>query len=429
MAGGAVISPLTLDADYQLRVQNMGTLNGRGKTYLKLREEVIGLVSRNYPLSGASFTLTHIGHFNVIVTGETLTPGIREVDGLTRVSAMAENLTEKASIRFIQVNSVKGILVYDTFKSAKQGDLSQNPYIRPGDRIHIPKAGRIVTIEGEVFRPGVYELLPGESLEELVEYYGDGFTLRADPERMRLFRINTPQGIVGEGRTFSYGARADVVPEDRDRIIVENKLMNLPAAFFEGAISQPTSAIEETNTAIEGTSRMEYSFYPGETLGNAIRAMRDRFTIVSDLENGYLIRGNNQLKVDLRGFIYYNDFTKDLELENGDRIIIPFHQYFVLVSGAVKAPGRYPYVPDRTLEYYVNLAGGMDELLNNGSGMKVYDINSKHLANTETIPPESMIHVPANKFSVKFNQYGPIITTILSIISTTISILILAGTL
>jgi protein involved in polysaccharide export with SLBB domain len=199
-----------------------------------------------------------------------------------------------------------------------------------------------VTIEGEVFRPGRYELLPDESLEELVEYYGDGFTLRADSERMRLFRINTPQGVVGEGRLFSYGAHAGVVLEDQDRIIVGNKLANLPVIFFEGAISRPTSTVEETSATVEGTSRMEYPFYPGETLGNVVRIIQDRFTISSDLENVYLLRGNSQIGVDLNQFIYYNDFSKDMVLENGDRVIIPFRQYFVLVSGAVKVPGRYP---------------------------------------------------------------------------------------
>jgi hypothetical protein len=79
------------------------------------------------------------------------------------------------------------------------------------------------------------------------------------------------------------------------------------------------------------------------------------------------------------------------------------------------------------LEYYVNLAGGQDELLNNGLGMKVYDMNNKRLPKTGNIPPESMISVPINRFSAKFNQFGPIITTILSIVSTTISILVLSG--
>ncbi|MDR1987032.1 MAG: hypothetical protein LBP88_08700 [Treponema sp.] len=116
-----------------------------------------------------------------------------------------------------------------------------------------------------------------------------------------------------------------------------------------------------------------------------------------------------------------------MALENGDTIIIPFRQYFILVSGAVKAPGRYPYVPDRRVEYYINLAGGRDDLLNNGRGITAFDMNNKSLPLSEYIPPESMISVPTNTLLARFNQFGPIVTSILSIVSATLSILAITG--
>ncbi|MDR0722476.1 MAG: SLBB domain-containing protein, partial [Treponema sp.] len=289
--------------------------------------------------------------------------------------------------------------------------------------------GRIVTLAGEVFRPGTYELLAGESLQELVSYYGDGFTLNADINLIRVSRINTLEGVPGETKFVSFKETDLLTLEDRDIVSIGNKGINRPVAFFEGAISQArsTTAVEETSAEIEGTSKMEYPFYQGETLGNAVRNIRSQFTAVSDLANAYLLRGERQLPVDLRPFLYSNDFSKDVALENGDTIIIPFRQYFVLVSGAVKAPGRYPYVPDRRIEYYINLAGGRDDLLNNGRGIKVFDMNNKSLSLSGYIPPESMISVPTNTFSAKFNQFGPIITTILSIVSATLSILAISG--
>ncbi|MDR1956915.1 MAG: SLBB domain-containing protein, partial [Treponema sp.] len=290
-------------------------------------------------------------------------------------------------------------------------------------------AGRIVAIAGEVFRPGSYELLEGESLQELVSYYADGFTLNAAPDLIRLSRINTLEGIPGETQFVSFKENALLTLEDRDIIAIENKTIYRAVAFFEGAISQAssTTAVEETNADIEGTSKMEYPFYHGETLGHAVRTIRNRFSVVSDLANVYILRGERQIPVDLRPFLYSNDFSHDVDLENGDTIIIPFRQYFVLVSGAVKAPGRYPYVPDRRADYYINLAGGRDELLNNGRGVKVSDMNNKTLSLSDFISPESMISVPTNTFTARFNQFGPIITTILSIVSATLSIFAITG--
>jgi protein involved in polysaccharide export with SLBB domain len=363
------------------------------------------------------------------ITGEVTEAGNKSLTSLTRLSSLMTGLTTKASSRLITVTSATGSqTTYDLFRSRRFGDLSQNPYIRPGDRIHVPAAGRRVTVTGEVFRPGEYELLPGEELSTAIEYYADGFTLTADPGRIRLARINSRENIPGESKIFPYKENEGIVLEDRDVISVGNKIENRPIVFFEGAISATKQGnIEETSAAIEGSTLFEYPFYEGETLGNAVRVIRNRFIASSDLANAYLIRSGNNIFVDLNRFLYRQDFSNDFALENGDTIIIPFHQYFVLVSGAVKAPGRYPYVPNRMADYYINLAGGRDELLNNGRGTRITDMNNRKLPTQALITPETMINVPINRFSARFNQYGPIITTILSIISTTLSILAVTG--
>jgi hypothetical protein len=56
-------------------------------------------------------------------------------------------------------------------------------------------------------------------------------------------------------------------------------------------------------------------------------------------------------------------------------------------------------------------------------------MNNRKLPVSAVIAPETMIDVPTNRFSARFNQYGPIITTILSIISMTISIFAVTGVL
>jgi protein involved in polysaccharide export with SLBB domain len=362
------------------------------------------------------------------ITGEVSPAGNRRLDVLTRLSSLLTDLTAKASSRLVTVTSGTGEpTTYDLFQSRRFGDLTQDPYIRPGDKILVQPAGRIVTLSGEVFRPGTYELLPGEELASLVEYYGDGFTLGADPSRVRLSRIHTE--IAGETRIFPYTENTGMTLEDRDVVSIGNKVITRPVVFFEGALSQATARVEETTAAVEGTSKLEYPFYEGETLGNAVRVNTARFMASSDLANAYIIREGKHIPMDLGRYIYYNDFSQDLELVNGDIILIPFRQYFVLVAGAVKLPGRYPYVPDRLSDYYINLAGGRDELQNNGRGIKITDMNNRRLKADAMIEPETMIYVPINRFTVFFNQYGPIVTTILSIITTLLSVLAITGAL
>jgi protein involved in polysaccharide export with SLBB domain len=365
------------------------------------------------------------------ITGEVLTAGNRPINSLVRLSSLLTDLTAKASTRMVTVTSGAGEPVtYDLYQSRRFGDLSQDPYIRPGDKIQVLPAGRRVSITGEVFRPGTYELLPGEELGSLVERYADGFTLAADPGRVRLSRIRTE--AAGETRVFNYAEHTGMILEDRDVITIGNKAAGRPIAFFRGAISQVTRGVEEIATegetvSVEGMAQMEYPFYEGETLGSAVRMNAARFTVSSDLANAYVRRGNQQIPMDLSRYIYYNDFSKDMALENGDIIIIPFQQYFVLVTGAVKAPGRYPYVPDREAEYYINLAGGRDEMKNSGKGETVLDKNNRKVQEAALIEPEMMITVPANRFLTKFNEVAPVITTVLSIITTFLSLMAISG--
>jgi hypothetical protein len=254
-----------------------------------------------------------------------------------------------------------------------------------------------------------------------MEYYGGGFTLNADPGRIRLTRIDV-EGA-GETTVFDYREHNGMILKDRDVIQVENKVLRRPVVFFEGAIAPGVGTVETTTADIQGAAKMEYPFYEGETLGNATMANVGRFTASSNLANAYVIRGDRHIAMDLGRYIYHHDFSQDMALENGDIIIVPFRQYFVLVSGAVKLPGRYPYVPDRQADYYISLAGGRDDLQNNGRGIRITDMNKRKVKEGALIEPEMMIWVPINRFTAYFNQYGPVITSLLSIVSTVLTLL------
>jgi protein involved in polysaccharide export with SLBB domain len=365
------------------------------------------------------------------MTAAPITGGTTVTGGAAVGRNTAMGLTAKASSRRVRVTGESGTAeIYDLYQFQRYGDLRENPYVKPGDRITILPAGRTVRITGEVFRPGTYELLPGEELESLVKDYADGFTLNADPGRIILSRISTE--AAGETRIFDYGENTGMALEDKDVLTIGNKAVTRPVAFFEGALNSTaggTGTIEETTSDIEGMAKLEYPFYEGETLGNAVRANARRFSVSSDLANAYVIRGGISIPMDLTRYIYYNDFGEDLELENGDIILIPFVQYFVLVSGAVKAPGRYPYVPDRQADYYINLAGGRDEMKNTGRGQTITDINHRKVKDDVVIEPEMMITVPMNSFMANFNVYAPIVTTFLSVITAFLSILAVSGVL
>ena len=127
--------------------------------------------------------------------------------------------------------------------------------------------------------------------------------------------------------------------------------------------------------------------------------------------------------MDLDRLLYYQDSSQDKLLEDNNVIIIPFRQLFVIVSGAVSAPGRFPYIPDRTYEYYVNLAGGFDPNRHLGSRVIVTDINNKRVSSAKAIQPESKIVAPNNNPLFIITRAASIISAITSVVVIVISLM------
>ncbi|MDR2313688.1 MAG: ligand-binding protein, partial [Spirochaetaceae bacterium] len=143
--------------------------------------------------------------------------------------------------------------------------------------------------------------------------------------------------------------------------------------------------------------------------------------------NAYILRGNERMPIDLESLLYNAESRSPYNLEPNDTLVIPFRQYFVTVSGAVAAPGRYPYIPDRNWEYYVALAGGFRKDQNTFKKVTIMTMNGRFLSKNDKISPETVITAETNSFLYHFNQVAPFITTTLSIITTLISIQMLTS--
>ena len=159
-----------------------------------------------------------------------------------------------------------------------------------------------------------------------------------------------------------------------------------------------------------------------------IRNNKALFGATSDLKNAYIIRDEEQIPINLFDYLYDVSFYSEDVVLPYDTLVIPFKQYFVSVSGAVYKPGRYPYIPDRTYDYYIGLAGGFNRSQNAHDAVVIRDMNGKKLSKKDFITPESNIEAKTNSFGFFFNQYAPIVTTILSILTSALSIVAIFST-
>ena len=101
-----------------------------------------------------------------------------------------------------------------------------------------------------------------------------------------------------------------------------------------------------------------------------------------------------------------------------DSVKLDIRQFFVTVVGAVQTPGKFPYVPNRTYDYYIGLAGGFDEEKNDFSAVNIMDMAGNKKTKDDIILPEYTIKAKSNSFLYNFNQYAPVISTVLTLITT-----------
>ena len=415
--------PILVDSTYKIRVSNLAVVDASGKTFLELKKQVEDIVTKNYPLSGVQFALTTPSSFKVIVKGEVLQTEEKKAWALTRLSDVLVNCyTNYSSMRNITVTSSNGkIKTYDLFKALRDGDLKENPYVRPGDVISVKKAERIITISGAVQRKGKFQLVAGENIKEVLEYYAGGVEVFANLSRIEITRYADSSYREGKKIYLDYEADKQFALLDGDEILVPSYKELKPVIFFEGAIGT------EEGVELDASTKRRIQFETGTTYNFLIRRYAGYFTAVSDIENAYIIRNDQTIPIDISKILYDSSYDSGLLVEPYDTIRIPFKQYFVSVAGSVVSPGRYPYIPDRTWDYYIGLAGGFIKTQNKNDTVTIVDINGKELSKSDIITPETTITAATNSGLYYFNIWAPVVTTILSIISTTLSILAVSG--
>ena len=128
------------------------------------------------------------------------------------------------------------------------------------------------------------------------------------------------------------------------------------------------------------------------------------------------MRNGEKIYTNFNRIFYDRDYNELIALEKNDIISVPVLQQTVVVIGAVLRPGSYPYVPGKTYEYYIALAGGFDLQRNAISSVKIRDAADKKMNKKDYILPGSIITASSNAFLYNVMPYITFIGTIVTII-------------
>lgn len=233
----------------------------------------------------------------------------------------AETNWNYAVIERLDPGSMRTYLIpFDPGRLVLQHDMSQDLELEPGDvitlftqdDIALPTAQktRYVRLEGEFKHAGIYSVAPGESLRSLV--------LRAG-------------GLTSDA--YLYGS---VFTRRSTRKLEQQRLDD-----YTNRLEQ-----EMHHGALNALSQ------PGIQAGDANTLNRDL------IERLHQVKATGRIVLDLHARSTGVDALPDLELEDGDRLVVPARPSTVQVIGAVMNPNAFLYRPRNHAEDYLLEAGG-----------------------------------------------------------------------
>lgn len=254
------------------------------------------------------------------------------------------------SYREIQV--IRNNKVYvsaDLYQFLVHGNTRQNILLHEGDLVNIPVYKKRVKITGEVKRPGIFELLPNEKIDHLLEFAG-GFTERAYTANIKIIEFSDKEKRIEDLNKQEY---ASYIPRQGDHIQVDTVLERFEnRVSIKGAVYRPG----------------EFELDEGLTLKTLIQKAEglkeDAYRPMGLLTR--LREDNTKESVSFSVGDVMVDPAKDIFLKREDQVTIASiydlkDQPSVSISGEIRNPGIFPYKNAYTLRDLVFEAGGFTE--------------------------------------------------------------------
>ena len=356
----------TISPDGTINIPDVGVISLNGMTikqadaYMKRKLGQIYSVDGDDAKSEIKLTLGNIRTIQVNMMGEVANPGTYYLSSLSNIYHAlhrAGGVSDLGSLRNIQlVRKGKVVATVDIYEFIRSGKMNET-ILEEGDIINVPTYEVLVDIAGSVKRPMSYELKPGETIADLVDYAagftGDAYTenirlIRKNGKEYQIFTIAEPDYVtfkLAEGDVLSVGAMLDRFA---------NRLEIKGAVYRPGTyeLGDKIGTVKQLIAQAEGLK--------GDAFTNRALITREREDLTLEI-----------IPVDIAAIL--SGSAPDVKLVKNDVLYIPsIHDLqdlgSITVGGEVAKPGTFVYAANTTLEDAIMLAGG---LLESASTVKI----------------------------------------------------------
>lgn len=346
--------PVTVEG--KVNIQNVGQIPVSGMTIEAATQKIKGAIARVYSTvqSGQSqvgVSLSRIRTIKVTIIGSKQ-PGNYSISSLATVYNalfLGGGPGKNGSYRNIEL--LRNNKIYkkiDIYNFLVNGNQSDNVGLKDNDVIRIPAYTQRVTVEGQVKRPGIFEMKAGETFKDLLTF-ASGFNEFAYTASVNVLQKTSKDFKVKDIQAAEYSSYKPLAGDVYRVSKILNRFEN--RIKIEGAVFRPDV----------------YSFYEGMRISDLI-AQADGLKEDAYTNRATIVR----LKADLTSEVTNVNLAKamagnpdaNISLKKEDIVtvysILDFkEEYKITIDGEIKKPGVYEYHENLTLNDLLVQAGGL----------------------------------------------------------------------
>ncbi|WP_345103621.1 SLBB domain-containing protein [Mucilaginibacter panaciglaebae] len=348
---------LTVSPEGNINIPGVGILNVAGKTIEHATALIKNRLAANRYAVGngtnVQVSLGDIRSISIRVQGELVRPGTYTLSSLsTAFEALyaAGGPSDIGSFRKIEIiRDNKVIRKLDLYDYLVHGNHKDDIVLHDQDEIHVPPYTMHVELRGEVKVPAIFEPLPNEKLQDIIDYAG-GFTDQAYTARVKIIQTSDRQRRIADIFEKDYATysprRGDVYTVDRILNRFENRVV------ITGAVFRP------------GEFELQQGLTVSQLIKNAGGLKEDAFTGRGSISRLNPDNTTQQLSFNVQDAM--TSSSADIILQREDVVsitsVFDLHdKYKVTIKGQIRRPGDFDYADSMKVADLIIKAGGFSE--------------------------------------------------------------------
>lgn len=368
-----------LSPEGSISINQVGRVQLSGLTIAEATKKITQVLSKKYAglegsQSSVSVTLGRVRSIRVNIMGEVRVPGSYRLSSFSTVFHAlykANGVTQNGSLRGIKViRAGQQVAEVDVYGYIFDGKSDSDISLEEGDIIIVPPYISLVSIEGNIKRPAIYELKEDETLQTIIEYTG-GFSNAAYEDHIKVVRNTNMEREIFTVNKADFDSFNLL---DGDMVTVGgtyDRFCNM--AEIRGYVYRPD--MYEINDEVSTVKQL---------IEKAGGLKEDAF-----LDRAILLREKDDFSVESMAFnigeLLNNNNNNDIPLKPNDVIVISGiyelnDRGTLTINGYVNHPGTFVFTDNTTIEDLILRAGGLVE----GASLSKVDV-ARRIVDTKSL--------------------------------------------